>query len=271
MKRFTILCMLLATVALGSCVKVVAPAPTGNLHGTVALATPLRSDRILDASGVKVEIEGTSYSTLSVNSNSSTGIAEWTIKDLPAGTYTIKYSKPGFGEIREFGIQHTGNGDAYRDRMYTLHEIPTNFKVTNLRATRFDTTMNENTANSYDWTTIRMTATVDRLPYETGNNYKYSSAMVYFGKTNQVSSDPRTYLYCETLIGYTTSTADREIQMAGGQLHKAGFAPGDTAYLVAYAMGKDDGASSYYDPTLQKYIVTSISPIPSNVTSIVIP
>ncbi len=66
---------------------------------------------------VLISLEGTDYSTLSAE----TGY--WEIADVPAGIYTIKYSKAGFMSAKMYNVQFTGSGSYYTYGK-TLGQIP---------------------------------------------------------------------------------------------------------------------------------------------------
>ncbi len=76
---------------------------TGDLVGSVTL-TDHRGRNIIDKSGVLVQCEGSSYSTLTdANGN-------WTLHDLPTRTYSISFSNDGFYTWKNPSYSFTGGG-----------------------------------------------------------------------------------------------------------------------------------------------------------------
>src|SRR4051812_10340194 len=95
MKNLAAITSLLFAFLLASCVTktdviTYSGGEPGNVKGTVKLFDS-NGVAISDASGVKISLEGTNYSTLSASNGS------WELTNVPAGTYTsLVYSKPGF-------------------------------------------------------------------------------------------------------------------------------------------------------------------------------
>jgi len=120
MKTLSAIVPLLFALLLASCgaktnviTNTYSTAEPGNVKGTVKLFDT-NGAAISDASGVKVAMEGTSYSTLTATDGT------WELQNVPAGTYTsLMYSKSGFPTYKSYqsatqGQQGTpGNIGAY--------------------------------------------------------------------------------------------------------------------------------------------------------------
>ncbi|MEP7235495.1 MAG: carboxypeptidase-like regulatory domain-containing protein [Ignavibacteriota bacterium] len=93
----------------------------GTISGTVMLidSTGLA---FADFSGVTIQLENTAIQTISDVDGG------WHLKNVPAGIYTIRASKLGFGNVREFGFQFVGNGELNKNGPYVLG-IPPSFGV----------------------------------------------------------------------------------------------------------------------------------------------
>jgi len=109
------------------------PIATGSIVGTIHLFAdndlPLH-----DESGALVSIESESFSTLT-SANGS-----WKLVGIPAGVYTLVFSKKGFTTFKEFNFQFAGNDTYYFEDEY-LGQIPS-VTVTQVKFSRYDSTEN---------------------------------------------------------------------------------------------------------------------------------
>ena len=218
------------------------PVLSGDLIG-YAILTDLSGSQLPDRSGVTVTAEGTNISDVS----DSTG--RWVLTNLPTGTYTIAYSKTGYGTRKGMGYQFVGGGQTSYGTTY-LYQIP-GFTVTGLSATP-----------SGDNVTISLTLT-GLLP--TASRY----VQVFIGTSAAVSSDPKNYRSTFSLgIAGTSTTFTGDIP-SQSLFHSYGFSAGQTAYVVAYAMGS--GSGSYLDLETGRYWYSSLNPVPSNVDTVAVP
>ena len=219
------------------------PVLTGDLIGYTIL-TDLYGSQVPDRSGVTVTAEGTTISAVS----DSTG--RWVLTNLPTGTYTIAYSKTGYGTRKGMGYQFVGGGQTSYGTTF-LYQIP-GFTVTGLSA-----------APSGDNVFLSLTLT-GVLPTAT-NKY----VQVFIGTSAGVSSDPANYRSTFSLaIGSASTTFSGDIP-SQSYFHAYGFSAGQTAYVVAYAMGY--GSGSYLDLETGRYWYSSLNPIPSNVDTVAVP
>ncbi|MES2766465.1 MAG: carboxypeptidase-like regulatory domain-containing protein [Bacteroidota bacterium] len=81
---------------------------TGSLNGQTRLFDE-KGNQIYDASGITVSLKENPVSATTTTSGA------WHLKDVPMGTYTILFSKPGFDTAKIFGFQFNGYGDVRVD------------------------------------------------------------------------------------------------------------------------------------------------------------
>ena len=73
------------------------PAPTsGNIFGSVNLYDEGTSQ--IDNSGMTISVEGTAIQAI------SDAAGDFTLMDVPFGTYTIVYEKTGYGTFKKFNV-----------------------------------------------------------------------------------------------------------------------------------------------------------------------
>lgn len=225
------------------------PALTGDLTGFVNLYD-LDGTLLLDHSGVTVSADtnGTAAATAASATN-----GKWTLVGLKTGTYTITWTKAGYGIQKDVEMHFVGGGEAYYGSIKTLYQIPL-FTVTNLAATAAAPM-------------ITCTGTLTGALPPSG----VSKVRIFVGTTASVSSDPATYIY-------TKRDAD-QIVSSGTSLSAAitiatlesstGVAAGTTVYLIAYAEGFS--SMRYTDIITGKDVFPNLNPTPSNVVSVVLP
>jgi len=222
------------------------PFITGSVSGFVSL---VQTDGTLPAnqSGAMVGIQGTSLST------TTDSIGKWTINGLTTGTYTVNYSKSGYGSSELADFQFTG-GDTDFVAKVTLAQPP-NFTVA-INPT--ETIADSNSL--YVWYTTN-------VPQKVG----YTRVLIAVGTTPNVNaSNPNDYLYSATFVSTGTSISEHIYQ---SDLEYAGFTSGMTVYVVAYPLCYGDAAneySSYVDHTTGRTVYTSLG-TPSNVISLIVP
>ncbi len=92
-------------------------ASTGTISGTVFYYDPILGYLTTPLKGATISIDSTKISAVS----DSNGF--FTLKNVPAGTYTITYTKDSFGIVKTFNFFFPGNGEAYLQAA-NLHNIP---------------------------------------------------------------------------------------------------------------------------------------------------
>lgn len=90
---------------------------TGDLKGTVGLYDS-HGNQLADKSGVMVQAEGTSLSAISDTAGN------WIIQNLPTQTYTISFSKSGYGTVKNTSFPFIGGGTVlYGNRVYLYQPV----------------------------------------------------------------------------------------------------------------------------------------------------
>jgi hypothetical protein len=242
--RIQLICILLTIFLFSSCKGPEGPAGpslSGDLIGYSYLYD-VSGYRSADNSGITVAVEGTSISAV------STSDGRWVLSSLTTGTYTIVFSKSGYGTRKSVGYQFVGGGQAYFGSM-GLYQIPA-YTVTGLSATR-----------STGYVSISGTLT-GTLP--TGSRYP----RLFIATSPTVSSDPKNYIFSYGAIVSSTSTT-LSTSISTQALNSYGIYTGQTVYIVAYAESYSSG--TYIDLSTGGVYYPNLNPTPSNVVSVVVP
>ena len=272
----------------------------GNVKGTVKLFDS-NGVAISDASGVKVAMEGTQYSTLTAADGS------WELANVPAGTYpSLMYSKTGFPTFKSYqgsnqGYPHTpgnigayiiGGGGTQYDGIQTFYQI-SNISV-NLVLRPFEEDYKQITYsynnNAYDTLVIpNCQATFSSRVLDNPPNKIYSYyGVLFFGKTPNIDPvNTKSFLFesCYSWSqnqfqnGYSASYFTRTNESTGIAdftvnklfLQSAGFISGDTVYCVAYFGNQFIYNNYYIDPATTMIIFPGFSPYHSEVRSFLLP
>ena len=223
------------------------PALTGTLTGYIQLiqsdGTPPKNQ-----SGVTVALTGTSYSTTTDSSG------KWTISNLPTDTYTIDYTKTGYGESRTIDRQFTGGATSLVGTV-VLNQPP-NFTVA------FDPSKTVTDSNSINFALV--TSGVTAL--------QECKVLIALGYNNDLSaSDPTKYLSASTW-DFAADRATHGAIIYKSDLQVAGFTSGSTINAIAYGLnyGFENFFSSYYDPATNKTVYTALGS-PSQVIQVKVP
>ncbi len=217
------------------------PSLTGQLIG-YAYLYDLAAVRATDQSGITVVAEGTSVTATTASDG------RWVLSGLPTGTYTIAFSKPGYGSPKRISFQFVGGGQTSFGSM-ALFQLP-GFTIGTLTATVASGVVN-----------IRGTVT-GSLPDA------YRVVRIFIGTTASVSSDPSNYAF--TMLTAASDTGTIFTTSATSQIFaNYGFTVGQTAYIVAYP--EAISSSAYLDLSTGKYNYPNLNPIPSTVVSAVVP
>src|SRR5438093_13229068 len=100
--------VIIAAVVFNSCrnIQPTAPVETATIHGRVKLAPQAWYELSPTFNGVSVTIEGTKFTAVSDDSG------YFTFQNVPTGTYNVRYSKAGYGDVRWMSTTVTGGGNA---------------------------------------------------------------------------------------------------------------------------------------------------------------
>lgn len=203
-----------------SCTETVAPVLTGSISGFVELYEEDGS-RINDKSGVRVSIEGRNNYAYTNNDG------RYSLENVEAGIFNIVFEKEGFGLYKIIAREFVGGGETY---LYNigLTKLPT-FNVTSLIITKTITP-------PY----LRMSGNLS----DTRNYYRY--VMLFFGKREDVSSDPKNYLFANTAYVYRDSTSYSISFLDKENFIERGFNSGEIVHVAVYSISY--GYWGVYDP-----------------------
>lgn len=216
------------------------PTLKGNLTGNV---------RLIDSAGVRMNENSGVVITVEEKSLSSTTNSQgiWTLNDLSTGTYTVTIAKSGFDSYKFYGYQFVGGGTAQLGQVY-LHQLPS-YKIQNISVG---------------------TSAFDKNIIVSGNitSSHNQTIILFLGKTVSVSNAPNNNIYYAFV--YTGASNSFTSYINSSSLYPYGISSGDKIYIVAYPT-TNGGWNAYTDPTTGKDVVTSISPTPSNIDSVIVP
>lgn len=245
----------------------------GVLAGHVELADE-QGTLLSDHSGAVITVEGTDYT------GTTDAQGNWSIENLPAGTYVVSTTKDGFTTVKEFGVAFVGGGTDYLSQVL-LVKLPA-FTVGNLKLEMVDQASRlylEDSASSdsltMDYVTIAPQAVVSGTfsePISPGSHYR---VQFYLGRDATVSKEPGTFVgMFEDIITEREGLAAGLPPLQGDftfwidkRLSLLGFSKGETIYVVAYPVAVQ--GATYYDPVQQRTIDTRLVDAPSNVASFV--
>jgi len=238
----------LVTLLFSSCTKKTTttdelPTPTQNLQGFVYLYNQFGQYQQSYA-GVTVSLDSTSYTA----TTDSTGA--YTLKNVPAGYYSITYSKPGYGTYKRSYFEYLAD-KANQLTDVNLYQNSTS-SITNLK---LDSVVYSPT--NYG---IELTGTISSSASAT----QYANFILFVGTSPAVS--PGNYAQVYTTSGFNNISTSFNYLFTPYSTLSAG----QTIYIVVYGIAATSN-SYYVNPATGKYIYTSLGSTPSNVASIVLP
>ncbi|MBC8144445.1 MAG: carboxypeptidase regulatory-like domain-containing protein [bacterium] len=219
----------------------------GNLTGWVSLYN-IAGDTISDKSGVTVKLVRTNFSTVT----SANG--RWTFVDIPSGTYEVSFEKSGFAELRVFGYQFVGGGEARFDEV-AISETPT-LQVTSFSLAQEPTVVFDTLTRRLDtlWTSAMMSwqGTFDRNPDDTS-----ARIFIYYNTSPNVSNHPRDhvwYMYIDVMSNNPV-VLFHKYQL----FYNREFPSGTRIYSRTY-VGSKYHTQMRDTSSANKYIMTSLGP-----------
>jgi len=223
------------------------PALSGTLTGFVQL---IQSDGTSpkNQSSVNVALEGTSTSVLT----DSTG--KWTIPNLQTGTYTIDYTKTGYGESKTTDRQFIGGATSLVGTVVLSQ--PPNFTVS------FDQSKTVTDSNSINFALVTNGVT----------DLQECKVLIALGYNSDLSAaDPAKYMAASTW-DFAADKAAHGAIIYKSDLQVAGFTSGSTISAIAYGLnyGFSNFFSSYYDPVTNKTVYTALGS-PSQIIQVKVP
>jgi len=215
---------------------------TSSISGKVALYDEGQTS--LDNSGMTVMVEGTSP-VLSAQTDAG---GDFTIEDVPFGTYNLLFDKTGYGTYKYFNASLTETGGPLN-----LAETLDLGRQSDLTITDFIVHISHGS--------IDYTGTVD--PTGTENDPKY--VRIFYSADSTVSSSSYTY-YSEA---YEITDSTFEFPITKEELIGEGFDSGTTVYMKVY--GESYWNNSYEDPASGEIVFPNLSPESPETVSFIIP
>jgi hypothetical protein len=281
-------------------------AEPGNIKGKVILYDT-NGVLLSDFSGVKVAMEGTSYSILTATDGT------WELQNVPAGTYpSLMYSKVGFPTYKSYqsatqgqqgtpgnigayiigggGTQYDGIQNFYQISNISVDLVLRPFDEDYKKITYRDTLINSNATYVIDTLVIPNGQAIfsSRVLDNPPNKVYPYYGVLFFGKSPNIDpADTKSFLFesCYSDQGYyayqyyprgftptNTSTGIADFTVNKLFLQSVGFISGETVYCVAYFGNSNSLYYNYYiDPATGMIIFPGFSPYHSEVKSFILP
>jgi len=243
----TVAIVFLVSIGVPGCINEFGPVDTdgrlaGDIYGRMLLQD-IDSTIITDNSGITITVAGTSRNTMSERNG------WWKIVGLKAGTYTLIFSKPGYGTYKFFGFQHIGGDSLYIGTGYLGN-------VARFYVDSFTTSVDSDS-------TVHFAGIMSSVAPTQYSRY----AMVFVDTSGGVSSTH----YIASFTSYLGSSKSFSLNYATSELvNRHGLQHGSQIHCVAYGFN-DSFVSAYFDPTLRVTVYPTLSPIASEVATVRLP
>ncbi len=198
----------------------------------------------IDNSNMTVKIEGTSP----VISATTDVDGEFTLSDVPFGTYTLVYEKTGFGTFKKFDIEHTNTGSS------TVVEAPSLGQKSTTSITNLTVSSNANFP-------VILGATTNPAGNQANTRY-----IRFFFSTDPNVSNENYDSYLET---FPANNSPYNLNLSQASLDALDFTSGSTVYVKCY--GESFWGNSYSDPDLKRDIFPNLNPTSAPAVSFVVP
>ena len=273
MKFIAIILGLFAVSSIMSCRVQTAPSESAfaDVIGLVALDSGGISPT---PSGVTVSLEGTNFSTITDDSG------RFELKNVPSGTYSVRWSKPGYGDVRYIGaaIQGGGNTPVYISQ--PINGVPYQNITTALRAFSHLAVNVQSASYSFDKSRTDSCLIVDGSYTDDQFFGAYRDAVtVFFSHKSDVSPIEGHYEGFGSgsgpqgaLFDTTNKTFHYVFSNAFGSINSFNFYSGDSLYIAVYGTIYPEAIyGDYYDPIYNENVITSYNQTPSRVIGLKIP
>jgi hypothetical protein len=204
---------------------------------------------------VTVQILGTSIKAV------SDSVGNFTLEGVPAGYYSIDFTKPGFQEWVQNPVEFVGSGSLPGGLWTELSRVK-NWKIT-LGVPTITLQLSQGVDTNF---TIAFTKDTPIVTDSLGvgqSQYDFGGLTYFAARTPNIDyKDASTYLAYGTTTDYALALDN---QVFGNNVHG-----GDTIYIVAYANPCIHSQYSYYVGDSTKYAFTGFGP-PSNTVKFVLP
>lgn len=217
------------------------PETKGDIFGSVNLFD--EATTMIDQSGMTVTAEGTTSSA----SATTDAEGEFTLENVPFGTYTLVYEKSGYGTFKRFNIEHEDIGT-----------IITGIPSLGQKSTTSITSLTVDSSMEFP---VILRVTTD--PEGNVGNTRY--IRFFFSTSPDVSSDT----YENVLETFIVNSAPYNFNLSAEALAALGFPSGATVYARCY--GESFWGNNYEDPETGNSVYPNVNPTSPAAVSFVIP
>jgi hypothetical protein len=207
-----------------------AAATRANISGSVNLYN--ESTNQVDLSNMTVSVLG----TMPLNSAVTDAEGKFVLSNVPFGTYTLEYTKNGYGTYKKFGVVHGTNGQAT-----ALTATPSLGQVSTTNITGITASTSAN----------QVVLSMSTNPGGSAANRRY---IRYFLSTSQ-SVSATNYSYYSPV--FTSQINPFEKTILATELVSAGFTSGQQVYVRAYGDSFWDNA--YDSPEFNRRIFPNLN------------
>jgi len=216
------------------------PITKANIIGSVNLYDEGTTQ--IDNSGMTIKLEGTEFSS----TTDSQG--DFTLSEVPFGSYTLVYEKSGFGTFKKFDLEHTNTGSS------TVVETPSLGQKSTTSVTNLTVSSNANFP-------VILGATTNPAGNQANTRY-----IRFFFSTDSDVSHENYDSYLET---FPANISPYNLNLSQASLDALDFASGSTVYVKCY--GESFWGNSYSDPDLNRDIFPNLNPTSAPAVSFVVP
>lgn len=245
-RNLFILVVLCASVIITGCKKdddPVKPVVTGTINGSVKLYNYYGAQSANAANVIVTASEANLSDTTDAN-------GRWEIKNLPAGTYTITFTRWGCGAWKVYGYKYDADVTKTLDTV-ALSQTPS-YTIYNLNKMVTPASPDE----------------VDLIGMFTGTDMPTGTKYIrlFIGANADVSSLPSKHAFS---VRTASTTKDYAAVVKSNTFINNGFASGAKVYIAAYT--ESVLSTSYIDPATGKYWYPNISSASSNKLEVTVP
>jgi hypothetical protein len=217
------------------------PITKANITGSVNLYD--EGTTKIDHSGMTITVEGTSP-VISAITNAD---GNFTLIDVPFGTYTLLYEKTGYGTYKRFNVEH-------KDGITFIPDAPA-------LGQKSTTTITNLTVGSNSNFPVILGATTDPVGSRADTRY----IRYFFSTDSNISSDN----YESVLETFPVNITPYNLNLSQASLDALGFPSGSTVYVRCY--GESFWGNNYSDPNLGRDIFPNLNQNSATAVSFVMP
>jgi hypothetical protein len=227
------------------------PLLTGTLSGFVYLVNE-NGDQPQNRDSIAVAIDGRPGTTYT----DSTG--KWSIAGLETGTYTITFSKQGYGISKAVQQQFLGV-DRTMAIVYLVQ--PPTFHA--------DSLLPRSVPKGGDSSSIYLTAKLSAL--DSALTGQYRLLVVLGHDSTQISqlSDTVSSFFINTYFKHGVDSTD--IRLTPVNFASEGYQSGDVVWIATYAASAGSETSGYLDVTTDRTVYTCVDSVRSNAIQVTLP